>query len=97
MLEEGSSPSLTDDGSSTKVGKRSSSVKAAASQQSAESMTTPNTPQLPQPGQLSLVVASVVHGRSGVTLAQDGSGSLVLTALPVQETPLQEVTKAIIM
>lgn len=92
MLEEGTSPSLTDEGN-TKVGKRSSSVRAAASQQSAESMTTPTIPQLPQPGQLSLVVASVVHGRSGVTLSQDGSGSLVLTALPVQETPLalQEV------
>ena len=82
VLEEGSSPSLTEDSSNSgnnKIGKRGTGTRAVAAnqQQSTEILATPTTPHLPQPGQLSLVVASVVHGKPGTS--QEAGSNLGLT------------------
>ena len=71
MLEPGTSQTTGDE--SVRVGKKLSikptvftnSVQQPSDKRS-QSISTPTTPHLPQPGQLSLVVASVVHGGTGV-------------------------------
>lgn len=92
VLEEGSQSAVEESG--TRVGKRSSATKLAggpvtvtqllsdenlSSQSLAGGM--PTTPQLPQPGQLSLVVASVVHG---------GTSSLVPMLASAQQHQQQQ-------
>ena len=77
VLEQGSSPGVAEDGGlgGGRVGKRASGIRSA-NQQPAASIALPPTPQLPQPGQLSLVVASVVQGKGAA--GDGGSGTLTL-------------------
>ncbi len=64
-------------GGGGRVGKRASATKTAtglflSTGVREQGMATPTTPHLPQPGQLSLVVANVIHGGGGSTLVLPG-------------------------
>ena len=58
-----------------------------------QGMVTPSTPHsLPQPAQLSLVVASVVHGGSGIMHDEDEEDMTMGGFVPSLQAPTQDLT-----